>query len=121
MTPSQKPPRKCWLVGHRGAMGYAPENTMSAFKTGLKMGADFVECDVHLSKDNKCVVMHDESLERTTSGHGLIRDTLSSKIRKLDAGAWLSKSFRGERVPMLADLLNWARSRTKSRLRSAWY
>lgn len=102
-------PRKAWLVGHRGAMGHAPENTMASFACGWKMGADLVECDVHVSKDGKCVVMHDEALERTTDKGGLIRDLPVSQIKKADAGAWLSKKFKGERVPLLAELLAWAR------------
>lgn len=104
----EKSPRGCWLVGHRGAKGHAPENTMSSFLCSLKMGADLVECDVHLSKDRKCVVMHDEGLERTTSGSGLIRDTYSSAIKNMDAGSWFSKKFKNEKVPLLDDLLSWA-------------
>lgn len=101
--------RPCWLVGHRGAMGHAPENTMASFVCGWKMGADLVECDVHISKDGKCVVMHDEALERTTNQEGLIRDLSVSQIKKADAGAWLSKKFKGEKVPLLSELLDWAR------------
>ena len=105
----KKSSRSCWLVGHRGALGLAPENTMIAFKTGLSLGADLVECDVHLSKDRKCIVMHDESLERTTNGTGLIRDTLWNRIKKLDAGSWNLKKFKGEKVPTLKELLLWAK------------
>lgn len=101
--------RACWLVGHRGAMGHAPENTMASFLCAQKMGADFVECDVHLSKDRKCVVMHDESVERTTDGSGLIRDLISGKIKSLDAGSWFSERYKGERALLLQELLEWAK------------
>ncbi len=106
----QTAPRKCWSVGHRGASGRAPENTMASFMTALRMGADLAECDVHVSKDGKCVVMHDESLERTTNRNGLIRDLKSSQIRLADAGSWAAKKFSDEKVPMLSDLLIWAKN-----------
>lgn len=102
-------PRRCWLIGHRGAMGHVPENTMSSFRLAQKMGAELCECDVHLSKDKKCIVIHDESVERTTNGYGLIRDLSSNEIKKLDAGAGFSKKFKKEKVPLLKELLNWAR------------
>ena len=75
------------IIGHRGAMGHAPENTSASFAAGLRLGADAVECDVHLSKDGKLVVMHDETLDRCTSGKGFIKDAPWSRIRKLDAGS----------------------------------
>jgi glycerophosphoryl diester phosphodiesterase len=83
----QIPPRKAWLVGHRGAAGHAPENTMASFRKGLELGADFLECDVHLSKDGRCVVLHDESVDRTTDGRGLVRKQSSAELKKLDAGS----------------------------------
>lgn len=105
------PPRRAWLVGHRGAAGRAPENTMASFRKALEMGADFVECDVHLSKDGRCVVMHDEAVERTTDGEGLIRDRTVRELKGLDAGSWFSRKSRGEKVPTLDELLSWARGR----------
>ncbi|OGR85343.1 MAG: hypothetical protein A2901_02695 [Elusimicrobia bacterium RIFCSPLOWO2_01_FULL_54_10] len=104
----QSSPRPCWLVGHRGAMGHAPENTFASFELARKMGAEFVECDVHLSKDKEVIVIHDERAERTTSGAGLIKDLRLSQIKKLDAGSWYSKKFKGEKVPALKELLTWA-------------
>lgn len=104
-----KSPRKVWLIGHRGAMGHAPENSMASFALAQKMGADLVECDVHLSLDKKCVVMHDESVERTTPSYGLIRDLPAKKITSLDCGRYFSRKYKGERVPTLKKLLLWAR------------
>lgn len=103
-----------WVVGHRGAMGHAPENTPASFALGWKMGADALECDVHMSRDKRLVVIHDPRLERTTSGAGLVRVAMWRAIRKLDAGAWFGKKFRGQRVYSLDDLLGWVR-RQKSR------
>ena len=61
------------ILGHRGASGYAPENTLEAFRLAMDMGADGFELDVHLSKDGELIVMHDETVDRTTDGHGQIR------------------------------------------------
>ncbi len=105
----QSSPRACWLVGHRGAMGHAPENTFASFDMAQHMGAEFVECDVHLSKDNEVIVMHDERVDRTTNGIGLIKNLRLAQIKKLDAGLWYSKKFKGEKVPTLRELLAWAR------------
>src|SRR3989338_7118196 len=108
----QSSPRACWLVGHRGAMGHAPENTMASFDLARHMGAEFVECDVHVSSDKEVLVMHDERVERTTNGAGLIKDLKLSQIKKLDAGSWYSKKFKGEKVPALRELLNWVKHKT---------
>ncbi len=101
-----------WIIGHRGAMGHAPENTLASFELGWKMGADALECDVHLSEDRQLVVMHDEALDRTSSGSGLIRDHRWGHIRRLDAGGWFHRRFRGQRVLRLPDLLGWIRDKT---------
>ena len=111
----QSSPRACWLVGHRGAMGHAPENTMASYTLAQHMGAEFVECDVHLSRDKEVIVMHDERVERTTNGAGLIKDLSLKQIKKLDAGAWFARKFKGEKVPTLHDLLSWARHKTSKR------
>ena len=108
----QSSPRAAWLVGHRGAMGHAPENTLSSFVLAQKMGAEFVECDVHLSKDKRCIVMHDEGVERTTNGLGLIRDLTVKQIRNLDAGSWFSRKFKGEKVLTLDELLLWTKKQS---------
>jgi glycerophosphoryl diester phosphodiesterase len=97
-------PGRLWVVGHRGAMGYCPENTLASFETGLELGADWIEMDVHLSKDGELVVIHDETLDRTTNGHGYVRDHTLSELEQLDAGG-------GERIPTLNQVLAWARSK----------
>ena len=111
----QSSPRACWLVGHRGAMGHAPENTFASFNLAHHLGAEFVECDVHLSKDKRVVVIHDERVDRTTDGHGFVKDLTLQQIKKLDAGSWHSKKFKGERVPTLEELLLWAKKQISHR------
>ncbi|MBM3275829.1 MAG: glycerophosphodiester phosphodiesterase, partial [Candidatus Sericytochromatia bacterium] len=62
----RRPPARPLVIGHRGAKGHAPENTLSAFRTGSRLGAGLVECDVHMSRDGHLVVFHDDLLDRTT-------------------------------------------------------
>ena len=89
------------VIAHRGASAYAPENTLAAFALAEEMGADWFELDCQLTKDHEVVVMHDDTLDRTTSGSGYVRDTTLHEIKQLDAGSWFEPKWRGERVPTL--------------------
>ena len=93
------------IIAHRGASKLAPENTMPAFRKALELGADGIELDVHMSSDGFLVVTHDEMLDRTSNGKGLVRDRTLAELRSLDFGSWFSEDFRGERIPMLEDVL----------------
>lgn len=73
------------IYGHRGASGYAPENTLEAFKLAIEMGVDGIETDIHLSKDNVAVLMHDERVDRTTNYKGYIKDMTYQELLKLNA------------------------------------
>jgi glycerophosphoryl diester phosphodiesterase len=96
------------VIGHRGAAGYAPENTLASFRKGFDLGADCVECDFHISADKVPVIIHDETLERTTNGKGDVRDKTAAQLRKLDAGAWFGRKFKGEKIPLLRELFQLA-------------
>src|SRR5919197_4354903 len=96
------------VVGHRGAMGYAPENTLASFELAVEQGADVVELDVHLSRDGQVVVIHDEQLDRTTDGRGLVGDRTLDELKRLDAGSWFDPRFAGQRIPTLHEVLAWA-------------
>ena len=100
------------VIGHRGAAGYAPENTMVSFSRSLAMRVDAIELDVHPTRDGELVVIHDATLDRTTDGHGLVSAHTLDEIGALDAGAWFGPGFRGEQVPVFRDVLEWARGRT---------
>lgn len=102
---------RVWVIGHRGAMGHSPENTMASFERGLELGADLVELDVHLSRDGALMVIHDESVDRTTNGHGLVQDQTLAELKRLDAGAWFGREFAGQTIPTLDEVLDWARQR----------
>lgn len=95
-----------WVnIAHRGASGYAPENTMASFVKAFDMGADMLELDVQLSKDGEVVVIHDSTVERTTDGQGEVGGLTLEELRRLDAGSWYDSSFKGEIIPTLAEVL----------------
>lgn len=99
-----------FVVGHRGALALAPENTLSSFRLAVELGVDAIEFDVQRTADGVPIVIHDETLDRTTSGHGLVREARWDDVRLLDAGSWRSPEHAGERVPSLDELLHEARS-----------
>ena len=94
-----------FVIGHRGAAGLAPENTIASLRRAKIEGASWVEFDVMLSACGVPVVIHDHSLDRTTDGHGLVAKTSLSDILSLDAGVWFSDKYRGEKVPELSAVL----------------
>lgn len=101
------------LIAHRGASGYAPENTRVAFRIALEMGAPALELDVRETSDSRLVVLHDESLKRTAGLRALVGETPYSQVAGLDAGAWFDKRFAGERVPLLEQVLELARGKAE--------
>jgi glycerophosphoryl diester phosphodiesterase len=94
-------------IAHRGASGkgHSPENTLSAFREAINIGADCVECDVHCTKDGQVVVIHDGTLARTTNKKGTVVEMTLEEIKKADAGSWFSSLFTNERIPTLGELL----------------
>jgi glycerophosphoryl diester phosphodiesterase len=110
------PPLK---IGHRGAAGEAPENTLASFELAMRQGADGIEFDVQLSSDGVPVVIHDPRLTRTTSGSGWVHEHRASVLRRLDAGSWFNRRYRlrareryaGARIPLLAEVLQWVKAR----------
>ena len=94
------------VFAHRGASGYAPENTIVAIKKAIEMKADGIEIDIQLTKDGKIVVMHDWKVDRTTTGRGYVYELDYDYIKTLDAGQWFTKDFIGEAVPTLEEVLD---------------
>src|SRR5438270_13671780 len=93
---------RVWVIGHRGAMGHCPENTLASFERGLALGADWIELDVHLSRDDALAVIHDETVDRTTNRHGAVRHHTLAELKALDAGRWLGPEYTGQRITTLA-------------------
>jgi glycerophosphoryl diester phosphodiesterase len=93
-------------VAHRGFSGLAPENTLAAFRLAMSQPfVQWIELDVHLSRDDVPVVIHDGTLKRTTNGHGRVREKTADELGRLDAGSWFHPSFASEGVPTLAQVL----------------
>ncbi|HEY2350930.1 MAG TPA: glycerophosphodiester phosphodiesterase family protein [Candidatus Acidoferrum sp.] len=97
------------LIAHRGASGYAPENTLAAFKKAVTLGATFIETDLQLTRDARLVAIHDETVNRTTNGKGAVHDMTLADLRRLDAGSWFGSEYAGERVPTLEEILGFAK------------
>jgi len=97
------------IIAHRGASNLAPENTLKSFTKAIELGADYVEFDVHLSKDEEIIIIHDENTLRTTGKEGLIKKMTLQEIKKLDAG-------EGEKIPTLDELIELAKGKIRLQL-----
>lgn len=97
------------IVAHRGLSAEAPENTMAAFRRAVEVGCDLLELDCHLSKDGVVVIIHDDTLDRTTDSAGPVRDLTWHELQRLDAGSWFAPEFAGQWIPRLDELATWAR------------
>ena len=91
------------IFAHRGASGHAPENTLEAFQLAVQMGADGIELDVHLSSDGELVVIHDETVDRTTNGSGSVSSKTLAQLKELDASKGMA-GFTGAKIPTLAEV-----------------
>lgn len=96
--------KRTQICAHRGFSHIAPENTLAAFQKAIEVGADGIELDVQMTKDGHLVVIHDEWLNRTTTGQGWVKDHTLKEIRELSAGLWFDPSFADERVPTLEEV-----------------
>jgi len=92
------------IFAHRGASAHAQENTLAAFELALKQGAPAIEFDAKLTSDRQVVIIHDQTLNRTTDGSGAVTKQPLAALRELDAGSWLSADFRGEKIPTLNEV-----------------
>ena len=95
-----------FVIGHRGACYYKPENTLASFKYALKLRCPYLECDVRLTKDKQVILIHDKTLERTTDGKGLVKNYTLRELKKLNAG-------NDEKIPTLQELINLIKGKAK--------
>ena len=103
-TPSAGAPP--FVIAHRGISAKAPENTLASFSLAIDApGIDMLELDVRLTKDEEVIVLHDRTLQRTSTGNGAARTYRMSELAQYDAGSWFNPSFRSERIPSLKDVL----------------
>lgn len=103
-------------AAHRGASQEAPENTLAAFRCALLAKAPAVEFDVQRTRDGRLVVIHDQTVDRTTDGRGSVSSLTFDELRRLDAGRWFGPAFAGERVPSLDEVLDLVRGRASALL-----
>lgn len=94
------------IVGHRGAAGYEPENTLLSFQKAIDIGVDWIEMDVHRSADGHLVVIHDDTVDRTTGGHGKVSEMTLAELKKLNAG-------KGQQIPTLQEVIDLAKGKVK--------
>jgi glycerophosphoryl diester phosphodiesterase len=104
--------QKPLIFAHRGVQSTHPENTMIAFQEAANIGADGIELDVQLSKDGEIIVIHDETLERTTTGNGAVLEHTLLELKNVDAGKKFHHSFKGEQIPTLREVFQWATTNT---------
>lgn len=109
--PDRRP--RLMVIAHRGDSTDFPENTIAAIEGGFALGCELVEVDVRLSRDGVPIVMHDERVDRTTNGKGLVADLTLAELKALDAGSWKDSRFENERVPTLAEALQAANGKGK--------
>jgi glycerophosphoryl diester phosphodiesterase len=96
------------LVAHRGFKTYRPENTMAAFTNAFSLGAKIMETDLQVSSDDQVVLIHDDTVDRTTNGTGNVKDLTLAELKALDAGSWFNAAYAGEQIPTFDELLQYA-------------
>lgn len=99
------------IIAHRGASYYRPENTMSAFQLAYDQHADGIETDIHLTKDQVPVLIHDKTINRITNEHGPVNEWNFKDLKQLDIGSWFNSEFKEERIVALEELLQWAQAK----------
>jgi len=104
--------RRPLLIAHRGYRAQYPENTLAAFQAASDHRAPMIELDVALTRDRQLIVIHDDTVDRTTDGHGAVMNLNVTEIRRLDAGSWFHSRFRSERIPLLSEVLELAAGKT---------
>jgi glycerophosphoryl diester phosphodiesterase len=105
------------VQGHRGASGRAPENTLAAFRKAIEFGVDGMEMDLQVTRDGVVVIIHDDTLDRTTDGRGRVTDLRLDEVKRADAGATFAPAFQGERVPTLSEVITLVQGSGDERVR----
>jgi len=103
--------RRVKIIAHRGVAKRAPQNTLASSREAILMGLDYIEVDAQTTADGLVIDMHNDSVDRVTNGHGLVKELTYKQIRVLDAGSWFSPKFKGTQVPLLGEVLALAQNR----------
>jgi glycerophosphoryl diester phosphodiesterase len=102
-------PDRPLVIAHRGHCVEVPENTLEAYRRAIELGTEMIECDVNMTRDGELVMIHDWTLDRTTTGSGRVRELTLDDVRALDAGSWFGSEFTGVRVPTTAEAIELGR------------
>lgn len=94
-----------FIVGHRGAAGISPENTINSFKKAIELDVDYIEFDLHVSKDGNLIVIHDSNIKRTTDGEGEVEDLTLNELKKYSAGSWFGDEYTDEKIPTFEEVI----------------
>lgn len=94
------------IIAHRGSKGTHPENTLAAIKEAVRVGSDGIEIDIHLSLDKELIVIHDETIDRTTDGSGSVQQLTLAELKKFDAGSWYAPEYSACRIPTLQEIFD---------------
>lgn len=111
-TPEKEGKAGIQVIAHRGGAQLAPENTLAAIRQAVELGVDMIEIDVILSKDGEVIVIHDDKIDRTTDGEGVVKEMTLEEIRQYDAGSWFDARFAGEKIPTLDEVFEAINGRT---------
>ena len=99
------------VVGHMGARALYPENTMVSFRKAIELGVDGIETDIHMTKDGRLALIHDDTVDRTTNGTGTVKDLTMQELRELDAGSSFSPAYADAKIPAFEEFLNLVKGR----------
>ncbi len=97
------------ILAHRGASAYAPQNTMAAFRLAKRMRADAIEIDIHMTADQRLVVIHNDEIDEVSNGRGKVRDLTLEQLKQFDFGSYMDRRFRGEKIPELREVLQFVK------------
>jgi glycerophosphoryl diester phosphodiesterase len=106
LVPGVASPAPPSVIGHRGAASSAPENTLASLRKAHEFGARWVEFDVRLSGDGRCILLHDDAVDRTSDGKGAASRLTLAELQRFDAGAWFAPAFAGERIPSFESVID---------------
>ncbi|MGQ9607996.1 MAG: glycerophosphodiester phosphodiesterase [bacterium] len=103
--------KKPLVIGHRGNSSNAPANTIESIHQAIELGVDMIELDVRMSKDGIPVLIHNDTVDETTNGHGAVSSLTLAQLKELDAGSWKGKQYANEKIPTLAEALEFAKGK----------
>ncbi len=103
--------KKPLVIGHRGNSSSAPANTIESIRQAIELGVDMIELDVRMSKDGVPILIHNDTVDETTNGHGSVASLTLAQLKELDAGSWKDKRYANEKIPTLVEALEFVKGK----------